>query len=325
MVTTLHFIWWGPFRDGDCETTPNAMASAVGTHNIIYWCKAEHADAFRAKLHANIEVKSCDSLTRIFEGAPPSWSDLAERCLADLATARAFSAVKDLLAMIILLKHGGLYLDTTCLLCPPPLGMKYGGSLQVTANTLKDFLDAPPGDIQYPFFGDMMYHMPFMMTAQAIVLGSDWEAAHDSSEQVDLELFEALAMKVPHVDVWAVYSPPGNGALTIAIESYLSRCVRMGLDGTDQPKNFSNSKGTEVLSAPSRGRDDLIGSLIIRAVLDGLIAYIDSRDGNLILPYCLKLDTLTEDEQAANQGGVHVVPELGIIKRYSGSWRNTTA
>jgi hypothetical protein len=306
----IHFIWWGPNRGDDCTETPNDFARSFLSHEIVYWCKAEHQKSFEQDLSRRIRTRACDSVRDILGEGPgedPFLKDIDD-ILYGLVEAKAFSALKDILSLIILWKHGGYYFDTTTRVASSYVLHKYAHDAGVEAATLMNALKEPPSAVRLALLDDGdTFHLPFLQTGRAIESGGDPRPALDGS-------------KVPLVDVWAMYAPAGDTTIRLALDSYISRCNRMGLNRGGHPSNFDQLDGTQTMQGPYR--DDLIGNLIIRAIYDALLTLCDG-DGDRIASYCWPAVSLSETDQSIENGASKIVPSLGIAKRYTNSWRRT--
>ena len=62
-MTYLHYIWYGPVpADPSKYATANNMALACPEQRVLFWCKREYLDGFRAVLDPRIQVLPCDEL-----------------------------------------------------------------------------------------------------------------------------------------------------------------------------------------------------------------------------------------------------------------------
>lgn len=310
-VADLHYIWYGPVPTDDWKyATPIQMAKVCPNHQVIFWCKRDYVDAFQLHLGPGVQVRACDALDTVTDEAPSQemreWYDGAMQALDALDRARAWSACKDLVSLLVLYGFGGYYMDTTTLIAPSaePAAIRAG-------------FDATYASPRLPRLADTgLRHQLLLQTGEAIVSGRD--------DRVD----DAGTFTLPLVDVWAFYSPRYDECMANIFVSYVSRCMRLGLNDNGELANFDAIAGDDELR--TLGRDTLIGQLIIRSVYDGLIeqAYRDlSVQGNddpdkdavaqQVLAYTWPTAAPPQDAHA------HVaLPTLHIDKRYTGSWRN---
>jgi hypothetical protein len=304
-MATVHFIWWGPSRGDDSNKTPSDVALAFrGTqHSVKFWCKAENREEFATQLVGStlpLTVESCSSVPEIVGEALYATNrqlfDQAQLVLTSLDAAKAFSAIKDLISLVILYRHGGYYLDTTTF---PDL----------EAHTrLADAVGHPPDSPRMVQLSDgpATRHVPGLQTGRSIVSGKDPRAMVD-------EFF------VPLVDVWAMYSPPQDPTILLAIQSYVSRANRVGLYPGGEPFNFGKTMASDVLKNEDSGREELIGNLVIRAVYDGFLMVSCKGDPNKLSEFCWPTRKL--EDAVENPQQVRILPALGMRKIYKNSWR----
>lgn len=310
-MTYLHYIWYGPVpADPSKYATANNMALACPEQRVLFWCKREYLDGFRAVLDPSIQVLPCDELDALagqaLGGDMPRWYAEALQVLGALNQARAWSACKDLVSLLVLYSYGGYYMDTTTLIIPSVKGPALNAGFEAT-------YDSP----RVPRLGDdTVRHQPFLQTGVAIVTGGDFRAGDDGM------------LNVPLIDVWAFYSPSHDECTSWMIMSYVSRCNRLGINDNGTPSNFDAISGLQELN--DVGRDTLIGQLIIRSVYDGLIeqAYRelgeqgnnnpdDEAVGQQVTAYTWPTIKLPSNAPANWE-----LPALNIDKRYANSWRN---
>jgi hypothetical protein len=332
-VQPVHFVWWGPCSLS-AIATPNALAGSLKGVDLRFWCVDKYFAAFRLALRPEIKVLTYNALIRgpLLPGG--SLQAEAHDALLCLHRFQAFSACKDLLSLILLWRFGGYYLDTSVEVAPPAVCAAYSVKGGVTPRRLQDALKKKNSHPRFPriteakgrlFTAPIIEHQPFLESSQALTTGLD-----TSAETQD------LILKLPQLDVWAMYSPAGHTALEIAIKSYVSRCNRLGLNRSDSPLNFNRVKGSDILamlpvqngtavSAKRRKdyRNELIGNLVCRSVYDGLVVSY-GEDPAQIQKYtwlALEYDDGTAPPPGEEKPKQDIVPELGIIKRYMGSWR----
>jgi hypothetical protein len=206
------------------------------------------------------------------------------------------------LSLIILHAHGGYYLDTTTIVTP---GIDEG--------TLNRNLNTTYSTPRVPLIGGETPHQILLQTGTSIVAGFDL----DPEERSGSSLMQNVAL----IDVWALYSPPRHVSLELMFISYVSRCNRMGLYPGGAEMNFSEISGDKVMSEPKKGRNDLIGNLVVRSVLDGLLVKCCEFDGRKLPNFCWR----TEGTGDESRLGKYKVPALGINKVYRNSWRGAAA
>ncbi|EPX61979.1 hypothetical protein D187_009882 [Cystobacter fuscus DSM 2262] len=319
-MANIHFIWWGPVRGPECYATPNAIARYSGLfHKLKFWCRAEDRQAFRQVLDTRIEIiginKSFLQLAQNQRGllAQKDFQD-ATWVLHELNRHKAFSAVKDLLSLLVLYTQGGIYLDTTTRLSAMAERMKYMGQ-----QNLNKGIEQLGGEPRVVLLEDTIPHAPLLQTTQAILFGED-DSGKGSPKPID----------VPLIDVWALYSPPGHAAFKTMLLSYVSRANRMGLNQTRTPANVFSKIGDEEvhgvdLLQDREGRElrnKLIGNLIIRSVYDGLLVNCSNLDGEQLANYAWPTLPLAQSDKQNPDEHSLFVPSLGIVKTYRNTWRN---
>ena len=299
-MAIIHFIWWGPPRGDDSIKTPSDVALACrGTpHSVKFWCREEHVEEFSTLLVGSslpLTVESCSNIREILgqtlHATNPRLFDEAQEILTYLDTARAFSAIKDLISLFVLYRHGGYYLDTTTFIDSE----RKGSVIKALGQTY-----TAPRLVQLTN-GAQIRHVPWLQTGRSIAFGDETRVEID-------------AVFVPLIDVWAMYSPETDPTILLVIESYVSRSNRMGLVPHGEPSNFDNIKGADILKNPESGRDELIGNLIIRATYDGFIVGCCQGNADLLPQFCWRSPETETLER--------ILPALGIRKIYKNSWRN---
>lgn len=325
-MAKIHFIWWGPLRDyNTCCETVNDVALTCPGHEVNFWCRQEDMAAFKGPNALQQHIIKVRGL-RGFRELALQRGDVLEQpffknsieVLQRLDRHNARSAVKDLMSLLVLYLHGGLYLDTTTRLPTPKERIKY--HLDRLQNALDDL--SAETDPRFPFLelknGEVWYHQPLLQTTEAIISGRD---RYDAPENEDGSPPGSVA--VPALDVWAVYTPANHDAFLTMIESYVSRAKRLGLDRSGIATNLDlmgrgRTIGVDIMKdlVTQRGkalRNDLIGSLIVRSVYDGLTVCF-SQDELQDLGWQAKKEETPEYKR-------YYVPKLGIVKQYQNTWR----
>jgi hypothetical protein len=309
-TTKIHFIWWGDptgqFTEAKVEyaqlatQTPNEMAEMLAENDrfeIIFWLQEAYAHRFDLASSIRKEPSSqiLEVLGRSAIDFDENWRTSLQRVINSLYQHNAFSAIKDLMSLIILYAHGGYYFDTTVKVDPD--------NQHIFLNGLHEY-DSPR--VVGRGKGRIHYHQIGLMTANAILLGRD----------VDAEDIPILA--VPAIDVWAMYSPKGHESVKLMLLSYVSRCIKMGLYSGGKPTNFAGLDGNEIMlkgGAKDSIRNKLIGHLIIHSVHDGLLEVCCNGKPDAMNNYLWK----TED--TSRYGAKMSLNELGILKYHAGTWR----
>lgn len=260
----IHFIWWGnPSVDKKyidaAFSGPNALAENHGNWSINYWFQAEHEKIFDPKgfqkkdfkkkgsklgLHPAIirrrisdrNILDASDLSpsekRDFAGTHCDLMAFLPRAIQGLETFRAYSAIVDLLQMVVLLIEGGFYFDTS--ICVPDH---------------RQFYDALANESLSPKFVEQGGSKPFGFENQFDV----------SKQQYSAEF------QVPNFDYWVLFAKPEDTILASIIDKYLTRCAFGGIkDNGDyvSKRYIDNKKG--------RLKDDIVGRLIAHSVFDGL-------------------------------------------------------
>lgn len=216
MAHKIHFIWWGNPAPGDdpakaqkyrdaAFTAPNALARAKpADFEIHYWFQAGHEAVFEGHLDEGIirrPIRGFEVLTAFGEqdlkGKKLS-APLLEEILQSLHRASRYSAIKDLLHLLIVYVEGGHYFDTS--MYAPGAG---------------------------PFFEAL--RAPAGISPQFVLPDKGkGPRAHAMSEKgappYALMTYHPRKMEAPPVDYWALYAEPGDGMLKKALDSYLARC-----------------------------------------------------------------------------------------------------
>jgi len=163
----------GPLRGPECYETPNAIADALGLgHTLRFWCRAQDPAAFKSKLDLRIKLVGVRSFLQLAlsrsEVLEEAYFKQAIGVIQRLDRHKAYSAVKDLMSLLILYLHGGLYLDTTTRLSPQAERIRYGGQRDLGAATA-----LLGGALRVVLLDGLQRHAPLLQTAQAILFGND--------------------------------------------------------------------------------------------------------------------------------------------------------
>ncbi|WP_282126780.1 glycosyltransferase [Marinifilum flexuosum] len=304
-MAKVHFIWWGPCPSVDdkdalsrCIGMPIEVAKACPSHKIIFWCQEAKAFAFNQAIEhvdpdAKISVNGIESI-KVIVGDLGSkdenkWIDDACENLVTLHLLKAYSAIKDLLSLIILYKEGGFYMDTTMMIKNPA--------------ALNLALASPPSTFKIVQIGGQVSHQVGIQTGVAIATGSDGRVE--------------FMPRVELIDVWTIYSPIKDMSTELMFKSYVSRCNRMGLFPGGTTGNFDQIVGKDEMSGDYR--NDLIGNLIIRSVYDGLIGVACGGDESLVPNFTWKAEKVTV---SPDKNGAYALKDLGINKFHAGTWRH---
>ncbi|WP_375769973.1 hypothetical protein NR798_03525 [Archangium gephyra] len=315
-MSNVHFIWWGPFNEEKCIAHPNAIADELnGTpHQLYYWCRIEDEPQFKRALRPRIKVVGIRMFQQLALSRTGIWNEPyckgALDVLKRLDRHKAFSAVKDLMSLLILYLHGGLYLDTTVRLSPAPERMG-----KPNQQSLRDGLRALGDTPKLPVFGGEQPHQPLLYTPLAVSTGAR-----------DYDLGEDTVLQVPVLDVWALYSPAAHPVFETMVNGYVARAERVGVTRSGFTTNLQNfpegvapaTFGVDLLKDVygRDGRNELIGNLVIRSVLDGLLSGCPDETDQLAHRFGWPAVELPNMEKRSV-----LVPTLGITKEYHNSWR----
>ena len=317
-MATIHLIWWGGFRDYDsCLKTANDISLSCTSHTVNLWVRASEVTSFqKANVNSAVNLTGLDSFEKIAGSRTDVLQDdyfkWAVEVLQVLDKYNCYAAVKDLMNLLILYLHGGLCIDTTARLLSSGLIDKHQGS------SLNDALGKLGSDPKLPkISNDVWVHQPGVMTPIAILTGID--------RQSGLE-YEELTVKVPAIDVWMMYAPAaGLPAFKLMIESYLSRADRLGVnlseDGSSLSPQFKdigallmrNVKQNPYNEKDRLARNELIGSLVVHSVYDGICSNYESDK--------FFKDFLWDTVKISDKKH-YLVPSMGIEKIYANSWRS---
>ncbi len=305
-MANIHFIWWGPCPpEGEklvnCIASPFYVATNCPNHQVFFWCKDSALKVFQEKFKISapsIQVRSCSQVkkivgTELYAGNDKQWFKDAMGNISILNKMKANAAVKDLLSLIILYTHGGFYFDTTTII------NNYA--------TLNNYLSAPTAKRAPSIAGGSVYYINNLQTQKLIFTNNTND-------------FMGYDAPLPQIDVWAMYSPPGDLATEMMYKSYVSRCNHVGVypgakrsAGIQQLRPDAESKNAD--------RNLFIASLVTLSVYDGLVTVTCAGDGNRLNDYCWNATpapTKVEGKYYADQ-----VADLGLTKYYTNSWKNT--
>jgi len=297
-MALIHYIWWGNPRTVEhqrsASSTPNAVMRLVqGTHTVKYW---RQQCRFGAMLSLNIQQEEIVSAANILANTP-MWAGrgiMIDGIVETLARYTAYSAVKDIISLLVLYSQGGYYFDTTTLLR--------------AANHL-------------PFRRAIVNHNEPQIALSAV--GGNY-AFHRDDRSGDSTLLAQVVgagagiVNPRGVDVWAMYSPVQHESLATMIDSYLDRCMSLGLNRYPSNKNVLGIPVHRIMTQEDKTmRNDLIGKLIICSVQEGLYKWAQ-RNRRTHAHYGWDTDLL--DHQA--DGACIYCRPLHLHKRHAGFWRN---
>lgn len=350
-MATLHFIWWGPFNPASCERAKE-IVNKIGPTPITFWCKQPEVPRYRYAMlgFSSITVRSCSSLRDLAGAryaADRSWFDRAQGVVDQMSQYRAFAAVKDLLSFAILYSHGGYYVDTTVQFSPNEDGSKLKRQLARDTNHARIAQRTEPGVVQPHVIG--------FLPPERIARG--WapnrmppvESGMDTKRMLE-EPAKQLVTETASIDVWCMYSPPGDAVMLLALQSYVNRATTMGLftgatqgmgreimtkpkspkEIGDMPSDPPMQPGPLDPPKPKRraenlliARNDLIGQLAIRSALD---AFLGAGAKDFRIPF--HLDTYYKEDEFGRKrnAGKGVLDDFGMEKIFGVSgWRKEIA
>lgn len=344
MPTNVHFCWCGDFpKEKDkwkIHETPSEVAGESDAQ-VYYWgiggClnqikssmpKGLGTIKFRDVTHRNRVLGNCTQ-----KDMP--WVDEFIEAVRFLMKERLFIMVKDLVSLMVLQRSGGYFMDTTMKIAPNKRDLPNHFSVprRVAPRSFQEALKNPPSDLRIPVVhndrGLSICGMSDDMTYRSLVLPGMGKR------------------DVPEVEVWCMYAPKRsarggttakNVTLTLdeAIERYLKRIrlLRAALDGQPEKLKGVLKKGEEVESFVEDARGvmergepykDFVGAQITGALYDGLLAtgYIgrgEEFNEQSRLPSwawgAYKSSAPVKDDERPP----YALPEVGVIKRYGGSW-----
>ncbi len=343
-VPVVHYVWAGnPSTDeyrANAMDTPRAMAAL---RVAAYYWRQPVEGAFGGDtpivFPQNLEEKVIEapfdllkndrgSVDGVFMGR----QGLLTSILDTLKQYRCLSAVKDLLSLLILYKHGGYYFDTT------------------TALVAEDLATIPPQLVAHDEFriartktGGLFYFDPDDRSLAGTLCANTNPGWRNRQGVVHTH----------GCDVWAMYAPPGHKAIRTMIDSYIERAQALGLDQHNREipitetqfdvlVNFNPNwaqlrtihqiltedwEGTENdEAAPKKWRNHVIGQLIICAVQEGIYTYFKKKkkwkafdpDEHPSYMWATSEPTQEQTDEHHIQG---LLADLGLGKQHAGSWR----
>ncbi|MFY0579851.1 hypothetical protein ACN28S_41380 [Cystobacter fuscus] len=321
-MNNIHFIWCGPNKGAMCVETANIAARVFQQHQIIFWCFQRYQEGFKEELEERIKLKTIESLLKDPFGrflkahGAKVRSNLAD-VVETLMQQEAYSAAKDLVCLLALHEYGGYYLDTTT-------SIVGSAGMSTFASKVEGFKQKENTQLTRNYPGP---RFAWMRTKN----GNGWNTRPIAGLQTGLACVGGalsyrnedpeLLTEAPIIDVWAAYSPVGDPHTKLMLLSYISRANRLGINSSKTPRNLDNWNGYQELSNRGRGsvRNDIIGELVIGAVLDGLFEATGGKS-EPILGFAWDAFEGWEKWRFPPNGLV-CVPELGIVKEYKNSWR----
>jgi hypothetical protein len=340
---------------GHHEKIGGSLFGAAGRRGSLF-SELKHTH----QIDSRVVVHQLSDFSQVFTGFPAYRQNEfllnSIEVLKKLDGYQAPSAVKDLLQLIILYIHGGLYMDTSTIIPEPrdrPNGMALfkegvsrlqressvrvpylyyrsgtGAPQRSRIDTFKNMFSRrvtrPVIDTKGTYL-EIWKHQKDVYTSDAIVLGIDQIGAiHRGIDITDESQYNQWqVMKVPAIDVWAMFAPQKSPCMMKMVKSYVTRATiagisKTGLSTADAPKTFKEAGnlrwGDYIMNNEDRKtfRNTLIGSLIARSVYDGLCEFYpgDFDSGWVAIDQTKDMDKFFH------------VPELGIIKFYANSWRH---
>ncbi len=256
----IHFIWWGnpagnPRYKAAAIDGPNELAQQIDKQSswaINYWYQQEHHGFFDQVLHPEIvrrpiadrNVLAASDLTVAeqseFRDDHPDMVASLPRVMQGLTHFNAYSAVVDLLQMVVLYMEGGYYFDTTVYVPDSDVFLIELATEKISPRLIEQGGSKSAGFENY------------------------LNAARQQSSQ---------EFHVPNFDYWVLYSKPGEKIVASMVKNYLMRCFygRICDDGA-LIKNEYLKRG----SSPDRLTDEVVGRLVAHSVWEGL--YFAKRD-----------------------------------------------
>jgi hypothetical protein len=345
----IHFVWIGkPDQDGKSIKTPLAVANECPLNQVWLWVLEANAREFDAATRGGtVKIMKLD--------VNAGWLSAGEdkeafRVINTLIHYQAWAAAKDLAALLIMSKYGGLFLDcTTMLATADECATNTKGLGGVKAQTLGEAVEAlGKGGPKMPVVAKentVIDYQNGAYTIKSITSGCDEKCSK-----------EFPIVQLPQVDVWSYFSLPGHAIFSRAVRSYIRRAKVLGLDKTvDLISNVGKkmlemtddnmtvyrkehilAKGTtddKVRELMIAIRTDVIGKLISHSIYDGLVEFLgrdlsETRLSEKIKAMCWRTARFTNTKKPANlpwkvvgEFNADIVPELGIIKQYAGSWQ----
>jgi hypothetical protein len=318
----IHFVWFGKNQGPHCTATPVAVDKQCPNDEIWLWILKDNLYDFAPSAKPDTGAPLKDSKVQIMlldssQGplGADNWVPDALNVIKTLIHYKAWAAAKDLAVLLIMYKHGGLYFDTTCMLATDTECQKFAAKAGAKARSLSDAVKAltKAGTNAVPALplvkDDQVDYQPGAYIVKSVTVG------------YDTSLKTNPIVKMPHIDVWAYFSPAGHNIFLGAVQSYIKRAKILGLDNKDSP----NTAGKTELEGDFR--NDVIGMLVTHAMYDGLSGALGPNP-DAIKKICWRAAGFPDKPTNLPSGGddtvnADIVPELGIIKQYKGSWRKT--
>jgi len=313
----VHFVWWGEFNQGACESVARYSAALPhdGNHELLFWCAPASKAQFKAQLPARTSVIALD--VRKFAAGVESIEthfDWMQELMTELDAFRAYSGLKDLAVLAILWRLGGLYLDTTCQLLEP--------------EQFRRALDGFEHDERFcvPKLNDeaTWTHQPGLITFHSAAFGIDRsEPSPDGRPHGSIW--------ITPIDVWAMRGFQFDPDIARMIDSYLQRAKTIALahrakaPRTSQQHdlhrvlaNATNSRASERDQKQGKGlRRELVGTLIVRSVYDGVS--VDKTEEEVRQASEAWWKTVPNPESTNVDRTQLLVPALGVLKTYRNS------
>lgn len=237
----VHFVWWGnPKNASDYQASATALPNAMGQlqkkitvfsgldHTDVdvpkiqvnYWCQHD-ATTLHGWLSTNVTVRKITKLSDLMmedghaiHGVFMGRGKTLDGIVDTLSKYYMYSAAKDLIELCVLYKYGGYYFDTTMLMP------------EKKADFPDKFTPEPKNDSGEPElrFPKTIGGGPYLyLRNDRSIFGT--LSGGMRSKMDGLDVFVSA-----NIDVWAAYFPPRSDALLMMIDSYIERCVNLGLD-----------------------------------------------------------------------------------------------
>lgn len=252
----IHFIWWGnpkgnPSYEAAALDGPNELAQQISRQSswvINYWYQEEYHSFFNRKLNseiqrrpvANRDVLAATDLTAAEQGGfrdeHPDLVAFLPRVIQGLAHFKAYSAVVDLLQMVVLYMEGGYYFDTTIHVPDHEVFLHELAAEQISPRLIEQKQSAGG-------------------------TGFGFKNQYDVIRQ-----HRAPEFDVPHFDYWVLTSRPVDPVVESMIDQYLTRCAYGGIvdEGKRIRRLYVSNKN------PQRLVDTAVGHLIADSVWQGM-------------------------------------------------------
>lgn len=328
---------------------------------VHFWCQEAHQVAFSRQLEPSIAIRTLESLKAERFRMEIQLKNRALNLIDSLLELKAPIMAKDLLNLVLLHTFGGYTVDTTTQMASnidlvnlssktdghwmsfeKAVRKSHSSFLVVRTNYEKSKPEiADPKQRVAAAVEGFFQHQPKLITTRTLEVGYD-------------DYCGVPVLDMPTVDIWAMYSPAGFHAVWSAVETYVIRCENLGLDlkrtpaireVTKQVRNASGgwtqttvdefSDGISILKrtrinplneeeeSRHRGyvtkRNNVIGVTAVHSVLDGLVAAYGTRLSDL--EKHLWKTVAYEVRALGGTGNRDIVPMLGLIKTYNGTWR----